>query len=121
MDDVSAMQGPILETIVAQTLRAWIDYSSTDGKLFFWRSKSGLEVDFIVYGEIGFYAIEVKNTSRVHRDDLTGLIEFQKDYPMAQCILLYHCREKMRNDHNILCYPIEAFLKAITPNQLLPE
>ncbi len=121
MDDVSAMHGPVLETIVAQTLRAWIDYSTQDGKLFFWRSKSGLEVDFIVYGEIGFYAIEVKNTSRLHREDLNGLIEFKKDYPAAQCILLYHCKEKMRNDHGILCYPIESFLKAIRPNQSFPD
>ncbi|HLD84521.1 MAG TPA: ATP-binding protein, partial [Coxiellaceae bacterium] len=72
-------------------------------------------------GEIGFYAIEVKNTSRLHREDLNGLIEFQKDYPTAQCILLYHCKEKMRNDHNILCYPIEPFLKAIKPNLSLPD
>ncbi|OGT44586.1 MAG: ATPase [Gammaproteobacteria bacterium RIFCSPHIGHO2_12_FULL_38_11] len=120
MDDVSAMHSPVLETIVAQTLRAWIDYSTKEGKLFFWRSKSGLEVDFIVYGEIGFYAIEVKNTSRLHREDLNGLIEFKKDYPNAECILLCHCKEKMRNDHNILCYPIESFLKAIKPNQSLP-
>ncbi|MCX7125361.1 MAG: AAA family ATPase [Gammaproteobacteria bacterium] len=121
MDDVSAMHGPVVETLVAQTLRAWIDYSTEEGKLFFWRSKSGLEVDFIVYGEIGFYAIEVKNTNRVRREDLNGLIEFKKDYPNAECILLYHCKEKMRNDHNILCYPIESFLKAIKPNQSLPD
>lgn len=120
MDDVAAMHGPVLETLVAQTLRAWLDYSAQEGKLFFWRSKSGLEVDFIIYGEIGFYAIEVKNTSRVRREDLSGLIEFQKDYPNAQCILLYHCKEKIYNDHHILCYPVESFLKEIKPNYSLP-
>lgn len=121
MDDVSAMHGPILETLVAQTFRAWLDYSDHASQLFFWRSKSGLEVDFVIYGEIGFYAIEVKNTNRIRREDLNGLIEFKKDYPAAQCILLYHCKEKMRNEHNILCYPVDAFLKKIIPNKPLPE
>lgn len=117
LDDISEMGGHILETLVAQTFRAWIDYTNQENKLFFWRSKSGVEVDFVIYGETGFYAIEVKNTSRLRSEDFKGLLEFQKDYPTAECILLYHGKELIRNKQNILCYPIETFLRQLKPNQ----
>ncbi len=36
----------------------------------------GLEVDFVVYGESAFFAIEVKNADKVRPDDLRGLRAF---------------------------------------------
>ena len=38
---------------MAQHLRAWIDTSRLDASLSYWRTKSGNEVDFVVYGEDG--------------------------------------------------------------------
>lgn len=58
LDDHSTIAGQALETLVAQHIRAWLDYSEKDGKLYFWRTKSGLEVDFIIYGEIGFMLLK---------------------------------------------------------------
>jgi predicted AAA+ superfamily ATPase len=119
LDQPTEIQGHAVETLVAQHLRAWLDYSSKNGELFFWRTKSGLEVDFIIYGEIGFYAIEVKNSSRIKPQDLRGLHEFKNDYPQCQCILLYHGKEKLLKDH-ILCYPLEDFLLALAPESPFP-
>lgn len=65
LDHPEEIGGHALETLVAQHLRAWLDYSKKSGKLYFWRTKSGLEVDFIIYGEIGFYAIEVKRSKNI--------------------------------------------------------
>lgn len=96
LDYPEEVQGIALETLVAQHLRAWLDYSKKQGRLYFWRTKSGLEVDFIIYGEIGFYAIEVKNSNRIKPQDLRALNEFQKDYGNCQCILLYRGREKLK-------------------------
>jgi predicted AAA+ superfamily ATPase len=56
LDKPEEIAGLAVETLVAQHLRAWLSYSRAEGELFFWRTKSGLEVDFIIYGEIGFYA-----------------------------------------------------------------
>lgn len=115
LDMPEEIAGLALETLVAQHLRAWISYSKTDGELFFWRTKSGLEVDFIIYGEMGFYALEVKNSKHISPQDLRGLKEFKKDYPECQCIFLYRGQEKlMKND--ILCYPVDLFLKELIPN-----
>ena len=83
LDAPEELNGITLETLVAQHLRAWLDYSTKEGWLYFWRTKGGLEVDFIVYGEIGFYAIEVKHSKHIQPKDLRGLSEFNQDYPEA--------------------------------------
>ena len=105
LDSLSEMAGHTLETLVAQHLRAWLDYSADEGKLFFWRTKSGLEVDFIIYGKIGFYALEVKNTNKINLQDLRGLQEFKKDYPECITIFLYRGKEKILQK-DILCLPV---------------
>lgn len=115
LDDINSINGHALETLVAQHLRAWCDYSEKQGEVFFWRTQTGIEVDFVIYGEIGFYAIEVKSSQTVNSQDLRGLQEFQKDYPTAQCLLLYGGNEKFLRG-NILCYPISDFLLNLKPN-----
>ncbi len=108
----------LAQTLIAQHLRAWLDYSEKEGSLYFWRTKSGLEVDFIIYGEIGFYAIQVKNSLKIKPEDLRGLNEFQKDYEQCQSILLYRGKEKLLKG-NILCIPVADFLLNLIPNQPL--
>ena len=116
LDYPSEIDGIVLETLIAQHLRAWLDYSKQQGALYFWRTKSGLEVDFIIYGEIGFYAIEVKWHLHIHPKDLRGLNEFHKDYPNATCILLYQGNTILKKG-KVLCYPIEPFLLALKPDR----
>lgn len=120
LDLPEEIDGIALETLVAQHLKAWLDYTTADGQLYFWRTKSGLEVDFIVYGEIGFYAIEVKNANKIYPKDLKGLTEFYHDYPQAKCILLYRGNTVLQKK-NIICYPAEQFLLSLVPNQPLVD
>lgn len=89
LDLQAELEGPALETLVFQELRAMNDYLESGYSLYFWRTKSGLEVDFILYGPGGLIAIEVKRSAVVHSKDLRGLKEFKKDYPVAKCYLFY--------------------------------
>ncbi|MDF1795475.1 MAG: AAA family ATPase [Coxiellaceae bacterium] len=116
LDYPEELNGITLETLVAQHLQAWLDYSPQEGKLFFWRTKNGLEVDFIIYGEIGFYAIEVKHAKTIQPRDLRGLSEFKQDYPESKCILLYQGKEALKKKGG-LCYPVNKFLLGITPGE----
>ncbi len=118
LDQASEIDGQSLEGLVAQHLRAWIDYTKTEHKLYFWRTKSGLEVDFIVYGELGLWAIEVKNNQHIHPANLKGLKNFKEDYPEATCILLYRGENPILQD-NILCIPADQFLRGLIPNEPL--
>jgi hypothetical protein len=88
--------------------------------LFYWRTRSGVEVDFIVYGKAGFWAIEVKNTDRVRTQDLRSLQAFMMDYPQCQPIFLYRGKNQLRIN-NIWCLPAEEFLRKLHPSQDIAE
>lgn len=114
LDRPEEIAGPALEGLVAQHLKAWIGLSNNECALYYWRTKSGNEVDFILYGSSEFIAIEVKNTIRIRNEDARGLREFAKDYPEAQTLLLYRGNEKIMFN-NVLCIPCQEFLCSIRP------
>lgn len=116
LDTPQDITGAALEGLVAQHLRAWISYGKNEHTLSFWRTKSGVEVDFIVYGQDAFWAIEVKSTRTVHPKDLNGLAAFREDYPQAMPIFLYRGRERLKVK-GILCLPCEDFLENLIPGR----
>jgi uncharacterized protein len=115
LDSVSELNGIALEGLVLQHLKAWSDYSSKPAQCYFWRTRGGAEVDFIIYGEEQFYALEVKNSTHVHATDLRSLKTFCEDYPEASPLLVYRGKEKLMID-NIPCWPVTDFLKELIPN-----
>lgn len=115
------IDGGALEGLVCQHLKAWVDYSATGNQLYFWRTQAGTEVDFVVYGETEFCAIEVKNSAKVNRKELSGLKTFLADYPGSRAALLYRGTERWMID-GISCLPCEAFLRNLEPNnEILPD
>ena len=118
LDSDAEIHGAGLEGLVAQHLRAWVDYSNARQSLAYWHTRGGSEVDFVVYGEIGFYAIEVKHARRIDASDLRGLKAFHDEYPEAQTALIYRGDERRRID-NIWCIPAQEFLSGIRPGQRL--
>ncbi len=116
LDRPEEIEGAALEGLVIQHLRAWNDYSTEKHDLGFWRTRSGLEVDIVVYGPHGFWALEVKNATKVHSIDTKPLEAFREDYPMAQGILLYRGKERLLQN-GVLCIPCEEFLIGLTPDQ----
>jgi len=81
-------EGPALETLVLQHLRAWNDYRGLGCSIHYWRTPEGDEVDLVLYGEAGLWAIEVKR-GRIREQDFKGLARFRQDYPMARTLLLH--------------------------------
>jgi predicted AAA+ superfamily ATPase len=114
LDRPEEIDGAAFEGLVAQHLRAWIAYTNRDFDLYYWRTRAGVEVDFIVYGEDGFWAIEVKNSAAVRSQDLRGLRSFRQDYPECRPVHLYRGDKKLLID-DILCVPGEAFLAGLRP------
>lgn len=100
--------------MVAEHLRSWNDYSTQKHELAFWRTRSGVEVDFIVYGPLGFWAIEVKNSKRIDRAELQGLKAFLEDYPMAKANWMIENRDLSF----VLCGSSARKLKRIGVNLL---
>lgn len=120
LDRPEEIDGMALEGLVLQHLRAWIDYSGERNALYFWRTRAGVEVDFIVYTPTDFVAIEVKNAAKITPGDLVGLKTFRRDYPECRTLLLYRGRQQTMVD-GILAVPVERFLKEIVPRKPLPD
>jgi predicted AAA+ superfamily ATPase len=116
LDRPEEIAGMALESLVAQHLRAWIDYRASGAQLYYWRTKSGSEVDFVVYGADVFCAIEVKQAARVSSKDLRALKAFREDYPEATAYLLYMGKERLAID-GIACVPCEEFLLGLHPDR----
>jgi len=118
LDRAEEAEGAALEGLVAQHLRAWIDYRGSRDRLHFWRTKSGQEVDFVVYGADTFAAIEVKNGRRVDSRDTRSLREFASDYPEAETCLVYRGQERIQVA-GVTCVPCHEFLAGIHPGRPL--
>jgi predicted AAA+ superfamily ATPase len=118
LDRSTEAEGAALEGLVAEHLRCWADFQKHN--LYFWRTKSGLEVDFIIYGPRSFVALEIKNSKTISPQDLRGLKEFHKDYPEATRLFIYRGEEKIVRD-GILCLPAKQFLLSLNPLSAFPH
>jgi len=114
LDRPKEIDGAALEGLIVQHLRAWNAYRNNEYEIFFWRSRGGVEVDFILYGQNGIFAIEVKNSNRIRPEDLRSLLAFHQDYPQSKTMLLHRGNEKLLIN-NVLCLPCAEFLKALHP------
>lgn len=112
LDSPSEIAGAALEGLVFQHLKSWIDYFKLKMSLQFWRTKSGNEVDFVLYGEDGFYAIEVKCSTTVRKKDLSSLKAFLEDYPEAKAMLLFMGDAPLEID-GIRCTQCESFFLSL--------
>ena len=120
LDRPEEIAGQALEGLVAQHLRAWSAYSGNPAQVFFWRTQAGSEVDFVVYGETGIQALEVKNARRVTHRDLRPLRAFRDEYPQAEAAVLYRGDERLRID-DVRCIPADEFLRSVVPGRALFE
>lgn len=110
LDIESEIAGPAIEGLVGQHLRALSDNVLEGTTLYYWRSRAGNEVDFVIYGGKTFSAIEVKNCKVPTPSDFSGLNSFGDDYPEAKLILVYMGSLVFENK-KVLVIPVELFLK----------
>jgi uncharacterized protein len=89
LDRVAELEGPALETLFIQECRALNDYYGWEYQAYYWRTRQGLEVDFVFYGPRGLVAVEIKRANTVSQHDFKGLAAFAEDYPEAKLYMLY--------------------------------
>ena len=118
LDRREEIAGAALEGLVFQHLRAWIAYSGRDVALHYWRTRSGVEVDFVGYGPHDFWAIEVKHAEVVRSQDVKSLLAFMADYPEAKPLLLYRGRDTL-DIQGVRCVPVSEFLRTLNPAESL--
>jgi uncharacterized protein len=109
LDSESEIDGASLETLFLQEIRAFNDYHELGYKIYYWRSITGFEVDFVLYGPKGLLAFEVKRKSNINKKDLRGLKAFNADYPEAKSFIFSNSDRKEYHG-NIKVIPIKKAL-----------
>ena len=108
--------GKAFEHFLAMELFAYRSYSGFDFDINFWRTKTGLEVDFILAkGEV---AVEVKGSSRVDKNDLSGLNAFIEEYSPKRAIVV-SCEKQKRVHGNIEIMPWTDFLNELWQGKIV--
>ena len=79
--------GRAFEHLVLMELLAWRSYRERDLPVRYWRTKSGLEVDFVL-GRDAEAAVEVKATPRVRPEDLKGLRAFCEEHAPRRAVVV---------------------------------
>ena len=111
LDTTKEVDGAGLETLFFQSVRAVNDYYNLGYSIYFWRTSSGDEVDFVLSGKNGLHAFEIKRGDHIDKKALSGLKKFQADYPEAQVHFLYSGSHYEYHD-SITVHPfIEALKK----------
>jgi len=108
--------GRAFEHFILMEIAAYNSYKELDYEINFWRTKSGLEVDFVLgSGEV---AIEVKGAARVERRDLRSLHSFIDEYSPRKVLIV--CNEREERVHGqIRIMPYKKFLSDLWEGNII--
>ena len=117
IEDKKGMEfGKAFEHFLLMEIIAYRSYSAQDFEMNFWRTKSGVEVDFVLGG--GEIAIEIKGTNRVDKRDLNGLTAFIEGHSPKRSIVV--CNEREERLHGkIEILPWDNFLHELWRGNIL--
>jgi len=108
--------GKAFEHFIFMELRAHSSLRDLHYAINFWRTKSGLEADFVL-GD-GQVAIEVKGSNRVERSELRPLMAFREEYSPRQTLVV--CNERVERIHEqIRILPWRNFLRELWDGKII--
>ena len=108
--------GKAFEHFILMEIRAHRSLRELDYAINFWRTKSGLEVDFVLgNGEV---AIEVKGTNRIDSRDLRPLMAFRDEYAPRKTLVV--CNERVERIYErIRILPWRVFLRDLWEGKII--
>ncbi|MFY8020585.1 MAG: ATP-binding protein [Bacteroidia bacterium] len=112
----SEVFGNAFEHFIYMELYAYSQYSGKEFPIYYWRTTSQIEVDFVI-GE-NEVALEIKASNNINSRHLKGLKSFSEEYQTKQMILV--CNESYpRLMDNILILPWKNFLEKLWSGEVI--
>lgn len=107
-------RGAHLENLVLLDLLAWRDAQIQRAEVLYWRTASGLEVDFVLETHHRLLPVEVKAQAKLFPKDARGLEAFCQEYPekAPRGLLLYTGDETFPLTRHVLATPWWQVLQA---------
>jgi len=100
--------GDAFETYIAHELKSYVDYKNLK-TLYYWRSKSGYEVDFVIDDLI---AVEVKAKANISSADLRGINALKEEKKIKHYIVV-SLEQRPRREKGIEILPWQNFLESL--------
>ena len=98
--------GAFFEILIFHHLNVLTRLMTPSGRLSFWRTQTGIEVDFVIEHGRRVMAVEVKTTSNPGYRDISGLQAFLEGHPESSAGLLVHSGTQIRRlGEKILAVP----------------
>jgi uncharacterized protein len=108
--------GKAFEHFIYQEIQAHRSYTDLNYDLHYWRTASGIEVDFILGDHEA--AIEVKSTSQANPRQMQGLRQFAEEYKVKHLILVSNDPLPRKMD-NIRVLPWKVFLEQLWSGKII--
>ncbi len=104
--------GAFLENLVLTQLLVWREIELPRPQIYYCRTASGIEVDFVVESRHGLLPVEVKTSPRARVEDTRSLEWFLDEYPKEANLglLLYGGKEVVPVTKRVLAVPVGAVL-----------
>jgi predicted AAA+ superfamily ATPase len=116
IDFGSELFGNAFEHFIYNELYAHSSYSGKDYPIYYWRTASQIEIDFVLGNHD--VAIEVKATSNVQSRHLKGLKSFSEEYAVNQLVLV--CNEPLpRISEGVRILPWKVFLEELWSDKII--
>lgn len=113
--------GKSFEHFILMELLAYRGLEDRDFDITFWRTKTGLEVDFIL-GDAEI-AIEVKISESINKSDLRGMSAFQEEFnPKKSYVVCPAPRPrkiKLSSNAEVIVHPWELFLQQLWAGEII--
>lgn len=103
--------GKAFEHYILMELKAYQAYRNPEIDIRYWRTSTGMEVDFIL-GEMDV-ALEIKGSRRVHEGDLKGLTALLTEHKVRHPLLISLEREPRKMGAKVRALPWEIFLREL--------
>lgn len=116
-----AVAGKSLEHYIFMELTAYIHLKRKRLDISYWRTKTGLEVDFVI--PVANVAIEVKISDQVHKEDLKGLVAFCEEHPEMNAFVVSLDKKprkvELHDQLSILILPWKIFLTKLWQGEII--
>lgn len=103
--------GFFYESLVYHHLKILAELLKPKARIYYWRTISGQEVDFIIEHGNKVIAVEVKLADRIKYENMKNLKIFMEEYPETIIgIVIYRGNELKQLDNKIIAVPISNIL-----------
>lgn len=116
LEERGELFGKALEHFIFMEILAYDSYKELGFDINFWRTKSGIEVDFVLgSGEV---AVEIKGSNNIQNKDMQSLKIFHEIYSPRKSIMVCNEKEERLAGHiNVL--PWKIFLRKLWDGEII--